>query len=101
MKPYCAVFCQNEHFADSSKKTLEKLKLTFSGSALFQVKSRVSLISFVTDCSFFAACHYILVQYSAIRKKNKTYFILSKAYKKSCFKFQNKHFPKHIGPVAN
>ena len=40
-----------EKFCLSQQKTLEKWKLNFSRSALFQVKTRVSLKYFVTDCS--------------------------------------------------
>ena len=44
--------CQNEHFVNSSKNGLKKKKkLYFSRSALFHMKSRVSLQYLVNDCS--------------------------------------------------
>ena len=43
---------QNGNFCQSQQKTLEKQKLIFSQSALFQLKTRVTLKYFVTDDSF-------------------------------------------------
>ena len=40
---------QNEYFANTSKKPLKKQKLNFSRSALFHLKTRVSLKYFVND----------------------------------------------------
>ena len=41
---------KNKNFVHTCKKTLEKQKLNFSHSALFHMKTRVSLKYFVNDC---------------------------------------------------
>ena len=46
----CAVFLQKQKFCQFQQKTLEKQISNFSCSALFQVKTRVSLKQILTDC---------------------------------------------------